>query len=197
MQVHKECYRCKLVCTGISGVGGGGGGGHSPPRLVLRCRSRIKILGNFFFGGQFCPTKMFSMPTQTPIFLPFPFFLETVKKERNRTIYVETFFFEIILLGTEKPFQYQWRHFWGGGEIRLFGQKTDIFFKQKNAGDQLIFRAKFNASSHFSGKSLVLPQIILSFYAHDRYDEWMVQQINDKILVLTKLTQVNEPLSLN
>ena len=83
------------------------GGGHSPPRLVLRCRSRIKILGNFFFGGQFCPTKMFSMPTQTPIFLPFPFFLETVKKERNRTIYVETFFFEIILLGTEKPFQYQ------------------------------------------------------------------------------------------
>ena len=38
-------------------------------------------------------------------------------------------------------------------------------FGQKN---QLIFGAKFNASSHFSGKSLVPPQIILSSYAHAR-----------------------------
>ena len=36
-------------------------------------------------------------------------------------------------------------------------------FGQKN---RLIFRAKFSAFSHFSGKSLVPPQIILSSYAH-------------------------------
>ena len=40
------------------------------------------------------------------------------------------------------------------------------FFKQKNAGEQLIFRAKFNFINLFFGKSLVLPQIILGAYAH-------------------------------
>ena len=44
-----------------------------------------------------------------------------------------------------------------------------FFFKQKNAGDQFIFRAKFNLSSHFSGKNLVPSQIILSSYAHEYY----------------------------
>ena len=40
------------------------------------------------------------------------------------------------------------------------------FFKQKNAGDQFIFLARFNLLSHLLGKSLVPPQIILSSYAH-------------------------------
>ena len=40
-----------------SGVGGGeGAGGHGLPRLVLRCRSPIKISGNFIFFRQFCST---------------------------------------------------------------------------------------------------------------------------------------------
>ena len=46
-----------------------------------------------------------------------------------------------------------------------------FFFKQKNAGDQFIFREKSNLSSHFSSKSLVPLQIILSSYAH-AYQRW-------------------------
>ena len=54
------CYFLSMSETQLcSGVGDGGPGGHGPSRLFLRCRSRVKISGNFIFFGQFCSTFIF------------------------------------------------------------------------------------------------------------------------------------------
>ena len=67
-----------------SGVEGGGAGGHWPSCLVLRCRLRVKISGNFIFLGNFAPLKCSACPTKPPFPFPSSFFLETNRKVENK-----------------------------------------------------------------------------------------------------------------
>ena len=64
------------------------------------------------------------------------------------------FFSEVTLIPIEKPSQFQWRPFFFWGHLNL-DRKTDRFSGK--------------IQSHFSGKSLVPPQILLSSYAHALY----------------------------
>ena len=130
MQVHKECYQCKLVYTGISGVGGGGA---LAPPLGFKVSIAHQNFGQFlFWGGNFAPLKCSACPPKPPFSFPSHFFfLETVKKEINSTIYVETFFLRSSYWGQKNVFNISEDiFFWGGGD-QVIWTKNRHFLSRK------------------------------------------------------------------
>ena len=67
------------------------------------------------------------------------------------------FFWRTPSFGLEQPFQFQGRPFF------FFFLENTLIWAEKTVS---ILTEKRNASSHFSGKSLLPPQIILSSYGH-------------------------------
>ena len=82
---------------------------------------------------------------------------------------------------TKIPSQFRWRpfffffffFFFFGEHLHLDRKTVQTFFFWENTSiwaekTASILTEKHNASSHFSGKSLLPPQIILSSYGHDK-----------------------------
>ena len=133
-----------------------GGRGALPPPVGVRCPNFgqfcVKISGYFIFFGQYCIKILGNFKTFGQVCL--------VK-------YSERW--------TEKPSQCEWRPFFFGSHHNLDRKtgsiwvKTFFFFFCGNHHNLDRKNDWFvrQLSSHFSGKTLVPPQIILSSYAHD------------------------------
>ena len=155
----------------IIAVGGGGAGGAVAPPFGSKRRKSSKIWANgLFIWANSLDIWALHWQNSVPVSVKTFFFF---------------FFLENTSIWTEKPFKFQERpfffffffFFW---RTPQFGQKNrsnfrkDLFFfffflentsiwAEKNVS---ILTEKRNASSHFSGKSLLPPQIILSSYGH-------------------------------
>ena len=162
-------------------VGGGGVGGAVAPPFGSKRRKSSKIRANglfiwansldiwahhcqntvsvsvktfFFFFFFFWRTPSFGQKNRSNFREDLFFFGEHLHLDR-KTVQIsgKTFFFfflENTFIWTEKLFKFQGRPFFFWAE-----QTVSILTEERNA------------SSHFSGKSLLPPQIILSSYGHD------------------------------
>ena len=87
------------------------------------------------------------------------------------------FFSENTFIWTEKPFKFQERPFFFLENTSIWAEKTASILTEKR-----------NASSHFSGKSLLPPQIILSSYGHATRDSLLATIITKYCAVAFNLT---------
>ena len=137
------------------GVEGGGPGGTAPP-VGVRCPNFgqfcVKISGYFIFFGQYCIKILGNFKTFGQVCLVK--YSERWTEKPSQCEWRPFFFLEVTTIWTEKPAQFEWKpFFFFCGDHHNLDRKNDWFVRQ--------------LSSHFSGKTLVPPQIILSSYAHD------------------------------